>query len=297
MLKLNKHYFIASLLVTTVLSSCVEDKGKVSDSDSVEEVTDQNGTNGSMVKYDGEIFSIPSPVQTAILIRKSNAKYNEDLLNSTDNIANYVTEVQKALNLGVYGADLAYLANFGNKQQSVTYFKEVEQLSTDLDVKGAIDNGIFSRFYENIDNRDSLYSINAEFYRAGDTYLKDSKRNQTASLIITGGWVEALSFAIDAASINPEVRKRIGEQGKALQSLVNLLSPYDDEKLVEVRNGLTDLLATYSELELVYNYAKPIHDVENKKTYINSSSNVVVSDDQLQAIREKLTAVRNSIIQ
>jgi len=297
MFKLNKHLFFAALACTALLSSCVEDKGTVSDADSIDEVVEGNGTNGSMVKYDGEIFSIPSPVQTAILIRKSNAKYNEDLLNPTENISKYVSEVQKALNLGVYGADLAYLANFGNKQQSVTYFKEVEMLSTDLDVKGAIDNGIFSRFYENIDNRDSLYAINAEFYRAGDTYLKDSKRNQTASLIITGGWVEALYFALDAAAYNPEVRKRVGEQGKALQSLVNLLSPYDDAQLVKVRTGLSELLTDFSELEVVYNYAKPIHDAENKKTYINSSSNVQVSDAQLQSIQEKLVSVRNTIIQ
>lgn len=286
-----------ALVFGIFLGSCVEDKSSDTDNAAIEETIEENGTNGKMVKYDGEIFSIPSPVQTAILIRKSKAEYNPDLLNDIENISSYVTESKKALNLGVYGADLAYLANFGNKQESINYFKEVEMLSADLDVKGAIDNSIFSRFYENIDNRDSLYAINAEFYRAGDTYLKDSKRNEAASLIITGGWVEALHFAVDAASVSMDVRKRVGEQSKALNSLINLLSQFDDETIMKVRSGLENLAQVYNGLNAVYNYEKSIHDAENKTTYVNSKSNVQVSDEDLKEIESKLNDVRNMIIQ
>lgn len=280
-----------------VFSACVEDKSTSDNTEAVEEVIEENGTNGKMVKYDGEIFSIPSPVQTAILIRKSDAKFNADLLNDISNVDKYVTEVKKALNLGVFGADLAYLANFGHKQESINYFKEVEQLSTELDVKGAIDNSIFARFYENIDNRDSLYAINAEFYRAGDTYLKDSDRNQAAALIMTGGWIESMHLAIDVANISEDVRGRIGEQGKAINSLVGFLSPYEDEAVVEIRTALENLAAEYQGFDTDYFYVKPIHDQDNRTTYINSKSTVVVTDEQLASIKGQLSAIRSLIIE
>lgn len=289
---------ITPILACLMLASCVEDKGGASDSaETTQPQTNADGTNGSIVKYDGELFSIPSPVQTAILIGKSNAKYNEDLLSDLERVSSYVTETQKAFNLGVLGADLAYLSNFGNKQACINYFKEVERLSSDLDVKSAIDSKIFARFYDNIGNRDSLYAINAEFYRAGDSYLKDSERSEVSALIIAGGWVEAMHFAVDAAQSSPDVRKRVGEQGRALNSLINLLAKFEDEKVGAVKNGLADLQTAFQGLSMEYTYAKPITDAANRTTYINSKSNVVVSDEQLNTIKTKLDAVRNLIIQ
>ncbi|MEO0405221.1 MAG: hypothetical protein AAF193_10150, partial [Bacteroidota bacterium] len=76
------------------------------------EVNNDNAVGGSVVKMDGEIFSIPSPVQTAILFKKLKVPYHSDILNSLDNAPTYTTRFQKALNLGVYGADLAYLSNY-----------------------------------------------------------------------------------------------------------------------------------------------------------------------------------------
>src|SRR5690606_39986307 len=56
-----------------------------------------------LLKVGDKLFSIPSPVQTALLIREIKAPYESGLPYSTDSIARFATKEQQALALGVYG--------------------------------------------------------------------------------------------------------------------------------------------------------------------------------------------------
>lgn len=295
MLKPNRLYFLIPMLILGV--ACVENQSSNSDTANADSTNvADNAINGQLVKYDGEIFSIPSPVQSAILIKRSNAKYNPDLLNSPSKASTYLTEYQKALNLGVYGADLAYLSNYGNKQLATDYVKEIEKLSSELDILKFIDNGIMSRFYNNLGNQDSLFVLNSEFYSSGDRYLKNSDRNKVAGLIIAGGWIEALHFSVEVAQTSADIRNRVGEQGKSLNSLIRLLSSYEDSQIAELSTALADLNAVFSTLKVEYKYDKPIDDAANHKTYLKSQTTVVMTDEQLALIREKTSKIRTIVI-
>ncbi len=260
------------------------------------EIPDKKGLSSSVVKYKGEIFSIPSPIQTAILIKNANIEYNEELLNDFNNKSKYLTEFQKALNMGIYGADLAYLSNFNNMQLTLEYFAAVDVLSDELDIKNNIDPDILHRFMQNIDVQDSLHALNAELYMAANTYLEDNERNEAASLILAGGWIEAMNFALDMAHVNDDFRSRVGEQKSALNSLVALLSTYDNEQVQQVNSGLKELNDIFNGLANTYSYEKPITDVESKITYLNSKSTVEVSDEDLTSIKNKIEEIRNIII-
>lgn len=288
--------FGALLLSTAFLVSCVDESDNVEQNPVPVADPSGEGLNGQIVKFDGEIFSIPSPVQTAILIKNSGIEYNEDLLNDIDNSDKYINQFQKAMNMGVYGADLAYLSNFNNTSMSVDYFNTIEGLAEDLGIKNNIDAGILIRFNENLEISDSLYSLNAELYREANKYLQDNERNDAASLILAGGWIEALHISIDAASHDEVVRKRVGEQRSALQSLVTLLGKFEDSQVMEIREGLTNLVGVYEDMETSYTYVKPITDVDGRTTYLNSKTEVTISDLHLSQIKEQVEAIRNTII-
>ncbi|MFN7690355.1 MAG: hypothetical protein ACK5QU_04665, partial [Bacteroidota bacterium] len=83
-------------------SGCKGDKKEAENTE--EDVID--GSKDNLVSVNGELFSIPSPLQTSILLKTSGANYSKDLLNVTSKLPSYSTEYKKALNLGVYGADL-----------------------------------------------------------------------------------------------------------------------------------------------------------------------------------------------
>lgn len=284
-----------AVLTVFLLSSCAEQsstgEGDATTPDSTA-VTDKG-----LLKFQGEIFSIPSPVQTAIMMQQSNVAFDKNVLNSSDNVDKYATENKKALNLGIYGADLAYLSNFKDPALSQKYFEVMGKLAEGLDILENIDQNLLQRFVENMNKRDSLLALNADFYKEGDRYLKKNERHQVAALILLGGWIEALHIACNVAAENPAVRSKVGEQRSALNGLIRVLQHFSDEESLKIAASLTELSGLMQPLESTYTYNKPITDQHTKTTYLTSKTSVVVTDEQLTDITEKVEEIRNTIIQ
>ncbi len=262
------------------------------------DVVDTSNTE-DIIRVGGELFSIPSPVQTAFLIKNTGAAYDNSLLNSHENAPNYSTKFQKALNLGVYGADLAYVTIYDETQNAVSYLTSVQYLADELGVTGAFDKEILERFRNNLGKKDSMLVLVSDAYRAGDAYLKNNDRTEVASLILAGGWIEALHFATKVAATdkNESVITRIGEQKTSLDNLIKLLSQYyNDEEISEFVDELTDLYHLFDEVTYTYTFEKPDTDPENKVTTINSKTVVSITDEQLTAITERIQEIRNQIV-
>ena len=71
----------ASVALAGIMTACGsnDDKPEVA-----KEVLDPNSSLNT--NFDGKIFSIPSPMQTAMLLQEANAPFNESYLNSIDNV-------------------------------------------------------------------------------------------------------------------------------------------------------------------------------------------------------------------
>ncbi len=82
-----------------------------------------------MLEVSGKVFSIPSPMQTALLLKESGASYDNTLLNSTSSAVKYETASSKALNLGIYGADLGYATIFDNTEDAIEYVATTKKMS------------------------------------------------------------------------------------------------------------------------------------------------------------------------
>ncbi len=96
---------IISALVIGCKSGGKGDKEPEFDVD-MEEIDDALFDNINQAKQ--IFYSMPSPLETAMLVKSAGAPYNEDLLNSTDNAGNYTTNRSMALNLGIYTCDLSF---------------------------------------------------------------------------------------------------------------------------------------------------------------------------------------------
>ncbi len=261
-------------------------------------VIDSNKTD--IINIGGALFSIPSPIQTSILLKKTGANYNKEILNSNKNSANYSTNFKKAVNMGVYGADLGYVTIYEQTQDAIGYLQAVKKMGDDLGVSGAFDAALMKRFEVNLGNKDSLLVLVSSAYRASDAYLKNNERDDVSSLIIAGGWVESLYFSTKIAKKNKgnkDVIQRIAEQKKALDNLIKLLTPYyQDLEYKEFIDALIDLAYDFDGIEMKYTFVAPTTDAKNKITTINSKSEIVITDDQLNAITEKVDKIRTSII-
>lgn len=297
-----KTYFVPFLAAGFMLSlaSCGEGGETPAENTTTDEISIDDATSGvgeNLLKLDREIFSFPSPVQAALLLKKNAVEYDESLLNPLENERKYINRIQKSLNLGVYGADLAYLSNFNNTQSKVDYYQVIDKLTGDLDVRSSLDQSLLDRFAKNIEERDSLYALNAELFNSVDRYLKENDENHVAALVLTGGWVEALHLTLGTSDMNEEIRNRIGEQKTAVRSLKRLLMKIEDPLLDDLVASLKKLDQAFENVSFSYEYVKPITDANERVTYLNSKSSVVMSDEQLQEIAQALAEVRAYITQ
>ena len=296
-LNLRNQVFVLSVLALVAVSCGGDEPTEDQIEDPVVENVDPN--SNQLMEIDGKVFSIPSPIQTAYLIKNSGTNYNKGILNEPAKVTNYSTSYKKAINLGIYGADLGYVTLYDQTQDAISYLTAVKAIGDDLGVSSAFDLELVERFEKNIGNQDSLLVLVSDAYKSSDRYLKNQQQNDVGGLILAGGWIESLYFATNAAEMthNKEIIKRIGEQKTTLYNLIKLLTPYYSKpEFTSLVDQLMELNEIYEKVETVYTYIKPTVDAENKITTINSTTEVNITDEQLKAITEKVIKMRNDII-
>lgn len=247
----------------------------------------------------GKIFSIPSPVQMSILLKDEIGMFNSEMISDPTVVSKFSTTHKKALNMGVYGADLGYATIFENNTVAVTYLSAVESLATDLSISGAFDESLINRFIDNGNNQDSMLVIMSDGYRSGDKFLKNNKQNDVATLILTGGWVESLYFATTSFphKTSQEIANRIGEQKSSLLNIIELIELYNTEayynKLID---ELKELKLDFDKIEYTYEYVQPITNSESGLTQIKSKTSVVIKEAIMTSIIAKVKEIRENII-
>ncbi|UKN02822.1 hypothetical protein K6119_04735 [Paracrocinitomix mangrovi] len=247
----------------------------------------------------GKMFSIPSPIQMVNMIKDNVETFNEEMLTDPEGVANFTTEYKRAINMGVYGADLGYATIYENNTKAVSYLSSIEKLSDELGIAGAFDNELLERFIDNGNNQDSMLVIMSEGYREGDKFLKDNEEHDVATLILTGGWIEAMYFASVSYenTKSQDIANRIGEQKTALGTIVDLLEEYNTEEMyTDLINDLKSLEEDFEKIEFNYTYVEPITDAKNNQTTIKSKSSVKIEGDVLSGIIEKVKNIRNGLI-
>jgi hypothetical protein len=281
----------ASMLAT----SCGNNKSEGSDRG--EEPKDS--TAPPIVSINGQIFSIPSPVQTAILINQSGAPFSKSMLNEPSKASNYQTTYERALNLGIYGADLGYLTIYNQNDQALAYFAAVKKLGDQLGIASSFDEKLMKRFEANIGKKDSILALVTDAYRASDAYLKDSKRSEVGALILAGGWIESMNFATGILKTKPsqEVQNRIGEQKTSVSSIVKLLSSFSKPEYDPLIKQFKELASLFENIDMKYTFVEPTLQADKKLTILNSKTEVKITPEQIQAISDKIASIRKSIVQ
>ena len=291
--------FLFYPLCFLLLASCGGgDNSKTANPEEIQDDTTKV-VSGAVLNIGGELFSIPSPLQTAMLIQKTGSSYDKAILNTKENMNQYVTDYAKALNLGIYGADLGYVNMYNKTQDAISYLAAVKKLSDELGVSGAFDSQTMERFNKNIANKDSMMVLVGLAYRAGDAFLKQNKRPDFSGLILAGGWIESLNFAVavNKSKPNDEIKRRIADQKQAVTSVIKLLAPYEAQpEYTSLVSELKELSKIYETIEFKYVYEKPETDVAAKTTTINSHTDVNMSKETLDQITAKIESIRNKIV-
>jgi len=249
--------------------------------------------------FGGKLFSIPSPIQTSLLIKSLSLDFNEDLLNHVDHVKNYNTATTQAINLGVFGADLGYIAIYEQNSKLFNYLSTVEDLSAKLGIVNAFDQSFIERYERSNSNKDSLLVFLADGFRRADNFLKENDQANTSALILTGGWLESMYFATQLyqKSKNEQILSRIGEQKQSLETILELIEKYNyngqNDEYITLFSALKSL---FSEIKTSYVYVESQTDDARKLTTIKSKMKIEISEELANKIIDKIAETRAQII-
>lgn len=291
---------VSLLALPLLMASCNSSAPKSSAVGHLDELEMSVDTSAQTIKFGNTLFSLPSPYHLTMMIKTTGAKFNESLLNPVENNHNYTRTYKKCVNLGVYGADLAYMNIYEQSPLIINLFSVIKNIANDLDLTSAFSSSLIDRVERNVDNADSLLHIMSNTYRDVDVYLKESQRQREGALVLAGGWIESMYIMTQLAKEKRDdmLIQRIGESKQPLENLIKILSQYysEDKEIGSLVDSLIELTNDFDGVEQHYTYVVPEIDIENKMTIVKSVTKVDVPASVLTDITRKVESIRKQIV-
>ncbi len=290
-------------IVVFLLGSC--SSGKKPDEQAFLESLDSTNTAGPGV--DEEVINsileqIPSPIEISMLLKESGSKYNETILNSSNNLPKYNSNYKKALNLGVYGTDLGYTNIFGRNQDGIKYISSIKSLADELNIGQFFDIATIGRLATNSKNLDSLLLITTMNFNQINHYLQSQSRDNLSVLLLTGGWLEAMQITCQTAAKNPdnaELIETIGEQKIILEQIMLLFTFYQgDENMAGLSADLDALKKAYDKININYTYKESTMEIIDGVAVIkdNSTTTIDITKENIEEIKNIIDQIRTKVI-
>jgi len=228
------------------------------------------------------VYPMPTPLEITTMLNKAGASYIIGIANKPGNVDKYFTESAKALNLGIYGADLSYSATYGMSQESMNFFVCTKKLRDGLDVQSPGNDSLSARIEANIENKDSIYNILTSSFTSTFEYLNNNAKGSVAVMVLAGGWIEGLYLSTELSSMidkNSEIMQGIADQKVTLDKLIPLLETYKENQ------NVSDVLKSLNNIKIIYSELK---SEENK---------VQMTKEGFTKIRKEVTTLRKKIIE
>jgi len=247
-------------------------------------------------------YSLPSPLETAILLKSAGATYESNLLNPVESASKYITNLQMALNLGIYTTDLSYASLFDQSQATLSYINAAKRMADGLEILDAIDAQTIQRLEENINSRDVIIDIISETLLNSNSFLEDKGLQATSSVILVGGWVEGLHIATNLVEDNADLAtnklvERIVDQKLSLSIVVNLLENNTDSPEVQaVIADITKLKAIYDKITIEQSEITAVEDQNTNVTTLKSQSKITITREVFNELKNKIKEIRTRYI-
>lgn len=294
--------FLAILFSAFFIASCGSGGDKQRESEITVDMTEIDQEWFEDIDEAKKIFySLPSPLETAMLIRSAGAQYDAELLNSVDNAQNYTTNKSMALNLGVYTCDLSFASLYDQTQASISYMGAAKKMADGLGILDAIDEKTIEDLEENINNRERIMDIISETFLNSSAFLKENDRAALSAIVLVGGWMEGLYIATELVNRGTfEDNKlviRIVDQKLSLEIVMKLLEEnQSNPDVAGLLEEINELKAIFDQIKIETSVIEPIHDQETNVTTLKSKSQSNLTHELFLELGEKVRSLRNAFV-
>lgn len=254
-------------------------------------------------------YSIPSPLETAVLLKSSGVEYNEQILNDLDNVDKYSTNKSKAINLGIYTTDLSYASLFDQAQTSLNYIEATKKLAMEMGIDDAVDEETMKRLEQNLNDRQVVMDIISETFLNSSSYLKENDQQEVAAMVLIGGWIEGLYIGTQMVDTNAQIEgnrlvDRIAEQKLSFSIVERMLQDNrvnaqgeENRDIVELINELHSLKTAFDDIEVQTSSVKVDENDTSQVTVLKSQTKIKVTKDAFINLQNAVKLLRNNFVQ
>jgi hypothetical protein len=178
----------------------------------------------------------PTPFEVTELLEKAQAGYIFNIANPPANVTNYNTEVSRALNLGVYSADLSYSVTYKSIDKTNEFMACTKKLAGDLGITSIYNQEMLDKVKKFNNNKDSLVGMITKTFAETNTFLADNNRNQVAVLITVGGFTESIYLSAALAEFskdNTKIFALIASQKDNYTKLLSILEAFNADETIK----------------------------------------------------------------
>ncbi|MCX6325378.1 MAG: hypothetical protein NT144_01815 [Bacteroidia bacterium] len=295
---MNKKFGISSgilvvvLLFASMLIGCKSGGNKAPKDKETVDVPKDNTAVYEDIKQAEKIFNaLPSPLESAMLIKSAGARFDDAMLNPIGNVNNYVTNKSMALNLGIYTCDLSFASLYEQTQLIIDYMNAAKKMADGLGILKAIEQSSIDRLEENINNTEVIMEIVSTTFMNSNSYLADNGQPAIAAMVLVGGWFEGLYIStqlVDMKDFNGnKLVGRIIDQKLSIDILLSLLesskeNPAVDELIAQVKK----LKVVFDKITITTSPIRPEFDKASNTTILKSE----VKTDMTPAVFNELSA-------
>lgn len=268
---------IFSLLIISIacLTSCTSCKDRA--------------TGNQMKKIEGErvetlekqieknVYPLPTSAEVIKMLTELEVGYIFGITNPVENSKKYFSSTTRAINLGVYGADLSYTSLYNMNQEVINYMDAIRSIANELNMSKIYNAELYDKIKLNYDNRDELVKILTDSFNETYAYLAENEQQTLALLVVGGAWVEGMyltTHVSEAAYQVAGISRVLLEQKKSFDIFLEITQPYNTDP------SLSDFLKLLEPVKKVY-----------------EGLGTSLTEDNIKDITKVITDVRAKIVQ
>ena len=244
---------------------------------------------------DNEVsYNLPSALQIAYVFKKSGASFVPSLLNDKTSSNKYNTSnYKRAINFGIYSADLSYCLFNKKYQESKEYLKACKDMGTYLGLNAAFESdNMAQRFDKNIANEDSVIKIVSSVQLKTDVMFEQNKQKHITVIAFTGAWTESMYIALEvyAKDKNKKVLSSLLEQLLLSETIVKALKSHEASE-----KEMGTLIASVEKINSEFNAIASVKSAIEKDEEMDFNL-MTVTEGELKIISESVKSLRTSMI-
>ena len=293
--------FFATLVVVMMFIGCWS-RGSKPPKEEMSVNTFNNFEIYEDIKQAEKIFNaLPSPFESAMLIKSAGAKFDVSLLNPVSNVNKYVTTKSMALNLGIYTCDLSFVSLYDQTQLIIDYMNAARKLADGLGILQSIDQSTIDRLEENINNSEIILQTVSETFMNSKSFFEDNGQPAVAAMTLVGGWIEGLYVSTRLVDMDDfdgnKILGRIIDQKLSIDILINLLEGNKgdsavDELIVQAQR----LKVVFDKITITSSPVRPEFDASSNSTILKSEVTTNITPEVFKELASVVSEIRNSFI-